>query len=190
SSGGEAVSTDVPDSTNTEPQEPSGPVITPIEQLADTCAPRAGYRNLFKEFLNKTDAEVTAKVNAAFQHLFHGGEDATIYYDFSGDEAYIVDVNNQDIRSEGMFYGMTIAVQLDKKAEFDKLWKWARTHMYVSSDQYAGYFNWQMEIDRNRNVLVADGPAAPDGEEYFAHALLLASRRWGDGQGIFNYGTE
>lgn len=185
SSGGEPASTEVPDAT-TEPEEPTGPVITPIEQPSDTCAPRAGYRNLFKEYLRKTDDEVVAKVNAAFQHLFHGGNDAKVYYEANGDEAYILDVNNNDVRSEGMSYGMAIAVQLDKKAEFDKIWKWARSHMYVTSGQYAGYFNWQM----SRDAGFIDGPAAPDGEEYFAHALILASRRWGDGQGIFNYGNE
>lgn len=136
--------------------------------------------------MNKTDEEVTAKVNAAYQHLFFGGQDAKIYYEVNGDEAYILDVNNNDIRSEGMSYGMTIAVQLDKKAEFDKIWKWARNRMYVSSGQLAGYFNWQMSTQGT----VIGGPSAPDGEEYFAHALLLASRRWGDGDGIFNYGTE
>ncbi len=166
----------------TDTSEPIGP----IEQPADPCAPRAGYRNLLKEFLNKTDEEVTAKVNTAFEHLFYGGQDEKIYYEVNGDEAYILDVNNNDIRSEGMSYGMTIAVQLDKKAEFDKIWKWARNRMYVSSGQLAGYFNWQMSTQGT----VIGGPSAPDGEEYFAHALLLASRRWGDGQGIFNYGTE
>ncbi|MDR2069972.1 MAG: xylanase, partial [Treponema sp.] len=33
------------------------------------------------------------------------------------------------------------------------------------------------------------GPA-PDGEEYFAMALMFASARWGDGEGIFNYSGE
>jgi oligosaccharide reducing-end xylanase len=32
--------------------------------------------------------------------------------------------------------------------------------------------------------------AAPDGEEYFATALILASQRWGDATGIYDYGGE
>lgn len=28
---------------------------------------------------------------------------------------------------------------------------------------------------------------APDGEEYFAMALFLASGRWGDGEGVYEY---
>lgn len=31
---------------------------------------------------------------------------------------------------------------------------------------------------------------APDGEEFFAMALFFASKRWGDGEGIFNYSKE
>jgi len=37
---------------------------------------------------------------------------------------------------------------------------------------------------------VIDPGSASDGEEWFAMALLFASHRWGDGEGIFNYGSE
>ena len=30
-----------------------------------------------------------------------------------------------------MSYGMMVCVQLDKKEEFDRLWKWTRTYMYM-----------------------------------------------------------
>ena len=39
-----------------------------------------------------------------------------------GDKADILDLGNQEVRSEGMAFGMMIAVQLDKQEEFDKLW--------------------------------------------------------------------
>ena len=52
-------------------------------------------------------------------------------------------MNNRDVRSEGMSYGMMIAVQLDRKAEFDALWNWAKTYMYQSADHPAyGFFSW------------------------------------------------
>ena len=35
--------------------------------------------------------------------------------------AYVTDVLNKDVRTEGMSYGMMIAVQLDRKKEFDRL---------------------------------------------------------------------
>lgn len=184
----EDTSTPAPSATGSESPETSAPPGPngPIEQPSDPCAPRAGYRNLFKELLNKTDEEVDARVEEVFQQLFYGGQDEKIYYEVNGDEAYILDVNNNDVRSEGMSYGMTIAVQLDKKAEFEKIWKWARNRMYVTSGQLAGYFNWQMSTQGT----VIGGPSAPDGEEYFAHALVLANKRWGDGQGINAYSTE
>ena len=45
----------------------------------------------------------------------------------NGPLAYLSDINNKDVRSEGMSYGMMIAVQMDKKAEFDALWNWSKT---------------------------------------------------------------
>ena len=58
--------------------------------------------------------------------------------------------------------------------------------MYMDEGPGKNYFAWSCALDGTRN---ADGPA-PDGEEYFAMALFFASRRWGDGEGIFNYSRE
>lgn len=101
--------------------------------------------------------------------------------------AYILDVNNADVRTEGMSYGMMICLQLDKKKEFDALWKWAKTYMqYPDTDERRGYFSWQCATDGSKK----GGTPASDGEEYFVMALMFASERWGDGQGIFNYSNE
>jgi len=164
------------------PPASGGATTGPITQPSDPCAPRAGYRNLFAEVLKKSDSEIGDKLNAAFQSLFHGGDNARIYYEVGTDEAYILDVNNNDVRSEGMSYGMTIAVQLDKKTEFDRLWKWARNR----TKQQNGYFAWQAS---SSGQILSNG-VAPDGDEYFAMALILASKRWGDGSGIFDYSSE
>jgi oligosaccharide reducing-end xylanase len=142
------------------------------------------YRNLFQEYLGKSDAEVQAKVDAAFQQLFYG-DDATqrVYYPAGPDMAYIEDIGNQDVRTEGMSYGMMIAVQLDKKPEFDRLWKWAKTYMYQAAGPYQGYFAWHCSTDGQK----LDPNPASDGEEWFVTALFIASERWGSGQGIFDY---
>jgi oligosaccharide reducing-end xylanase len=66
------------------------------------------------------------------------------------------------------------------KAEFDKLWTFASTRML----QPSGLFAWQLDTSGN-TISTAD---APDGDEYFATALMLASRRWGDGTGT-DYGA-
>ena len=100
--------------------------------------------------------------------------------------AYIEDTGNIDARTEGMSYGMMICVQLGMKEEFDRIWKWAKTYMYMEDGENEGYFAWSCKPDGTKN---AYGPA-PDGEEYFAMALFFASHRWGDGEGIFNYAAE
>ena len=81
---------------------------------------------------------------------------------------------------------MMMCVQLDMKEEFDRIWKWAKTYMYVTEGPFEGYFAWSCQVTGERN---APGPA-PDGEEFFAMALIFASHRWGDGEGIFNYSKE
>jgi endo-1,4-beta-D-glucanase Y len=144
------------------------------------------YRNMFKELLNKTDAEVKAKVDAAFQHFFYGSSTQKLYYEVGTDMAYIQDIANNDVRSEGMSYGLMICVQLDKKAEFDKLWKWTKTYMQHNSGNLDGFFRWQL----NTNGGVIDNNPAPDGEAYFITALFFAANRWGNGTGIYNYSAE
>ncbi|KNY25189.1 glycosyl hydrolase family 8 [Pseudobacteroides cellulosolvens] len=145
------------------------------------------YRNLFKE-MGKTDAEIQAKLDQAWSSLFEGDSNHTIYYPVGSDEAFIKDVNNNDCRSEGQSYGMMICVQMDKQTEFNKLWKFAKNHMYHSSGQYKGFFGWQCNVTSPYNL--KDNTPASDGEEYFATALLFAARRWGNGTGIFNYEAE
>lgn len=145
------------------------------------------YRNLFKEYLGKPDAEIQAKLDAAWNQLFYGDDDSErVYYPVGEDMAYITDIGNSDVRTEGMSYGMMIAVQLDKQHEFDRLWKWAKTYMYQSEGPYQGYFAWHCTTKGQK----LDANPASDGEEWFATALLFASARWGNGAGIFNYQKE
>ena len=142
------------------------------------------YRNLFEEYLGKSNAEVQAKIDAAWEQLFYGNDDSErVYYPVGDDMAYIEDIGNGDVRSEGMSYGMMIAIQLDKQEEFDRLWKWAKTYMYQSDGPFQGYFAWHC----TREGIQLDANPASDGEEWFATALLFASARWGDGEGIFDY---
>lgn len=145
------------------------------------------YRNLFKE-LGKTDAEIKTKLDTAWNSLFKGDNNSTIYFEVGSDEAFIEDINNGDCRSEGQSYGMMICVQMDKQTEFNKLWKFARNHMYQSSGQFKGFFGWQCNVTPPYSL--KDTTPASDGEEYFATSLLFAARRWGNGTGIYNYEAE
>ena len=167
---------------------PLAPTVTPA--LAIPVPAPAGsfktgnYRNLFQEYLGKSDVEVQARLEAAWQQLFYGDNDSQrVYYPVGADMAYIEDIGNNDVRTEGMSYGMMIALQLDKKPEFDRLWKWANTYMYQVGGPYKGYFAWHCSTDGNQ----LDANPASDGEEWFVTALFLASGRWGNGQGIYDY---
>ncbi|MFT3782819.1 MAG: glycosyl hydrolase family 8 [Nibricoccus sp.] len=145
------------------------------------------YRNLFAELLGKSEAEFDAKINAAWQQ-FTVGDPATerLFYTTADGMTYIPDINHEDVRTEGQSYGMMLAVQLNKKAEFDRIWKWTKRYMYLSEGHSKGYYAWHCRYDGSQ---INAGPA-PDGEEWFVMALFLASRRWGNGEGIFNYEQE
>ena len=140
-----------------------------------------------------SDTETQTKINTAWQKLFAG--DATnesVYFaagsNANGALAYIKDIGNGDVRSEGMSYGMMIAVQTDHKSEFNAIWNWAVTYMYHADAAHPahGYFAWQMNSDGTE----MDPMPAPDGEEYFGAALLFANARWGSSTGIYDYNTR
>ncbi|HEX3436407.1 MAG TPA: glycosyl hydrolase family 8 [Pseudacidobacterium sp.] len=167
-------------------------VLNPIQaQTSDGKGAYATghYRNLFAEN-GHSEKEIDAKINTAFEQLFHGDPDTqTVYYpagkNANGPLAYLTDVANHDVRTEGMSYGMMITVQLNKKPEFDALWNWAKTYMYISDLNHPsyGYFSWSCKTDGTPN----EETAAPDGEEYFVMSLYFAAARWGNGAGIYNY---
>ncbi len=146
------------------------------------AAESGSYRNLFAES-GKSQAEIDAKLQEIWNTFFYGSEEERIYHPVGEDMGYLEDTGNHDARTEGMSYGMMICVQLDKKEEFDRIWKWAVTYMWQKAGFEEGYFAWSCATDGTHN---AEG-AAPDGEEYFAMALFFASHRWGDGEGIFCY---
>src|SRR5665213_2271800 len=126
------------------------------------------YRDLFAE-IGHAPSESRDRIDQAFQQLFHGDPvTQAVFYPAGQNEngplAYVTDIANHDVRTEGMSYGMMIAVQMNKKAEFDALWNWAKTYMYISSPEHPsqGYFSWSMKIDGTPN----EETPAPDGEEY------------------------
>jgi oligosaccharide reducing-end xylanase len=151
------------------------------------------YSNLFVEVLGKTQEEVDAKVAGAFDQLFFpANPDQRIYFEVGETEANIQGAYNtpsgvvRDVRSEGMSYGMMIAVQVDRQDVFDRLWTWSKSHMQNQTGALRGYFAWQVAPDGT----VMDANPAPDGEEWFATALFMAAHRWGNGTGIYDYAAE
>jgi oligosaccharide reducing-end xylanase len=146
------------------------------------CTAPAAYNNLFVTVSGHTQADSDTKVMAAYSALFNPGGSGSIYFNGPGsDESYVEDTYNNDVRTEGMSYGMMIAVQLNDQTKFDRLWQFVKTHMANGTGQIA----WHVSTSGSK---LATG-GAPDGDEYFATALIFAHTRWGDA-GKFNYATE
>jgi oligosaccharide reducing-end xylanase len=160
----------------------SGGAVTGV---GGECTPPTSYANLFVTISGKTQAESDQKVATAWSTLFNPSGSGTIYFNGPGaDESYVKDIYNNDVRSEGMSYGMIAAVQLDHQTEFDRLWTWVKNHMANGT----GEIRWSCKTS---GTGCANG-GAPDGEEYMATALIFASHRWGDSTGPARiaYSTE
>ncbi|MDE6741170.1 MAG: family 43 glycosylhydrolase [Muribaculaceae bacterium] len=140
------------------------------------------YHNYFTE-LGYTQKETDEKLNEMFEDLFFGPN--KVYFETDDDSAYISDIKNNDVRTEGMSYGMMIAVQMDRKDIFDKIWRWAKKNMQHNDGPNEGYFAWSCKTDGTPNAL----GSASDGELFFITSLIFASNRWGDDTGI-NYKAE
>lgn len=143
------------------------------------------YRNAFAA-LGYSSEEIEKRKEEIFETLFYGSEEERLYHPAGDDMGYMEDTGNHDVRTEGMSYGMMMCVQMNRKEEFDRLWKWAKTYMYLEEGENAGYFAWSCRTDGRKNAY----GAAPDGEEFFAMALFFAAHRWGNGAGIFDYERE
>ena len=135
------------------------------------------YRNLFVEMGYK-QSDVDAKLKEVFNDVFHGPN--KVYFEVGDSMGYVSDIKNHDARTEGMSYGMMIAVQFGEKDIFDRLWRWSKRYMQHQEGTRKGYFAWSCKTDGTRN---AQG-AASDGELYFITALIFASNRWGNDTGI------
>lgn len=148
-------------------------------------ASAANAENLFSSLLGKSQQEVDERLNQLWQHFFTPGDiklfDAdgqkSVYYETADGMAFVMDTGSNDVRSEGMSYGMMISVQTNHRTEFDKLWRWAKTHMaYPKDSPWDGYFCWQCTAD-GKQIGTSN---ASDGELYFATALFLAAERWNE----------
>ena len=146
---------------------------TPLVPSSSGGLATGSYRNLFVE-AGHSEAEVEAKLRQVFDDVFKGKN--RCYFEAGKDMAYISDLKNKDVRTEGMSYGMMIAVQFDRKDIFDRLWRWSKKYMQMQDGPMKGYFRWSCKPDGTPN---AHGPAS-DGELYYITSLIFASNRWGN----------
>lgn len=158
-------------------------LLTTVALCLATLSANAG--NLFTSLLGKSEAEVEARLQRVWNHFFTPADlaryeapgETSVYYETADGLAFIMDTGNNDVRSEGMSYGMMLSVQLDHRKEFDKLWGWAKKYMaYAPGSAWDGYFCWQCRPDGTK----LGGSNASDGEAYFVTALFLAAERWGE----------
>lgn len=156
------------------PGEPSGAPVNLLAQL--------GY----------SPAEIEGRLEDLWFSIFDPASPDSFYRECGDGTAYVFDTGNDDVRTEGMSYAMMMALQRNRQDVFDRLWAWAMRHMYMEEGLHRGYFAWSCTLGGKKNAL---GPA-PDGEEYFALALLFAEGRWGnrpEGGGtpaLFDYGAH
>lgn len=141
------------------------------------------YRNFFLEAGYKKK-DIDQKLAKAYYDVFEGP--TKVYFQVGDSMGYVSDVKNKDARTEGMSYGMMIAVQLNKKDVFDRVWRFSKKYMQHQSGPREGYFGWSFNPQTMR---LNSAGSASDGELYYVTSLLFASNRWGNNTGI-NYYAE
>jgi len=79
---------------------------------------------------------------------------------------------------------MMIAVQLNKKDVFDRLWRWSKKYLQHQRGPREAYFAWSIEPKTMKKN--SEGSAS-DGELYYITALIFAANRWGNNTNIHYY---
>jgi hypothetical protein len=90
--------------------------------------------------------------------------------------------NSNDTVSEGIGYGMLIAIMMDDQTLFNGLFDYAQ--QYMGPGEASNHYVMDWNIDQNGNVIGANG--ATDADEDMAMALLMANKIWGS-TGAINY---
>lgn len=151
------------------------------KKTAKSAASAPQYRNLFKD-AGYSQSDIDKKLAKAYYDVFEGPD--KVYFEEGDSLGYVSDVKNNDARTEGMSYGMMVAVQLDKKDVFDRLWRWSVKYMQHQSGPREAYFAWSV----NPHTKKQNSPgSASDGELYYVTSLLFASNKWGNDTGIHYY---
>jgi len=141
------------------------------------------YRNVFLES-GYSQSDIDSKVAKAYHDLFEGPN--KVYFEVGDSMGYVSDIKNKDARTEGLSYGLMVAVQLNKKDVFDRIWRWTNKYLQHHGGARDAYFAWSVEPNSLKHN--SEGSAS-DGELYFITDLLFASNRWGNNTGI-NYYAE
>lgn len=129
------------------------------------------YRNVFLDAGYKK-ADIDAKLSKAYYDIFEGP--GRVYFEVGDSMAYVSDLKNHDARTEGLSYGMMVAVQLDKRRSLTACGAGQKIYAASGGDRDA-YFAWSVKPESGKHN--SEGSAS-DGEFYFVTDLLFASNRW------------
>lgn len=142
--------------------------------------------DLLDERIGVSSEVSKAAIDTAFQQLFFGDANQVVYFESEdGSAAYIKDIANDDVRTDSMSYGMFVAVQLDEREIFDKLWSWSKKYMLQTDGPRLGQLNWRCETDGS----ACEQAAATDATSVIASTLFMAEARWGD-LGVHDYRAD
>ena len=164
--------------------------MKPIFKMASSIALlatslTAPAENYFASLLGKSQAETDSRIEQLWAHFFTPGDisrydqkgETSVYYTTPDSLGFVMDTGSNDVRTEGMSYGMMISVQLDKREVFDKLWGWSKKYMaYDETSPWDGYFCWSCSPEGAK----LGGSNASDGELYYVTALFLAGQKWNE----------
>ncbi len=162
----------------------------PVEK--ENCSGKSGqkpafysgkYRNLFQDAGYSRKA-IDAKINKAWYDIFEST--GRVYFEVGDSMGYVSDLKNNDARTEGLSYGMMVAVQMNKKDVFDRIWRWSKKYLQHQSGPREAYFAWSINTKTMKKN--SEGSAS-DGELYYITGLLFAANKWGNNTGI-NYYQE
>lgn len=158
-------------------------ILSSIASLGFAQTTKIVYPNFLKEAGYK-QKEIDQKLAKVYFDLFEGPN--KIYFEVEDSMAYVSDLKNSDARTEGLSYGMMVAVQLDKKEVFDKIWRWSKKYIQHQDGPRKGYFAWSINP---KTMKKNSQGSASDGELFYVTSLLFAANKWGNQTGI-NYYQE
>ena len=118
-----------------------------IKKKTEKLESKPQYRNLFKE-AGYSQKDIDKKLAKAYYDVFEGPN--KVYFEEGDSLGYVSDVKNKDARTEGMSYGMMVAVQLNKKEVFDRIWRWSVKYMQHQEGPREAYFAWSVNPETKK----------------------------------------
>ena len=126
-------------------------------QVNASASKTGKYKSVFKEAGYK-QIDIDTKINRAYKDLFESPKG--IYFKVGDSMGYVSDLKNHDARSEGLSYGMMVAVQLNKKEVFDRIWRWTKKYLQHQDGPREGYIAWSINpatMKKNSEGSASDG---------------------------------